>query len=132
MDFIYYKHKKIKINIDGFGTHNFAGTFFSFKKTNKRSFNRDANIELIDLDIIKNKNIQIRNWTNGDKFQPLGMNGNKKVSDYLIDKKVDGYTKQRQLVVTANDEIVWLCGQIISNKFKITNRTSNMLELSMN
>ena len=60
------------------------------------------------------------------------MNGNKKVSDYLIDKKVDGYTKQRQLVVTANDEIVWLCGQIISNKFKITNRTSNMLELSMN
>ena len=126
------KHKKIKINIDGFGTHNFAGTFFSFKKTNKRSFNRDANIELIDLDIIKNKNIQIRNWTNGDKFQPLGMNGNKKVSDYLIDKKVDGYTKQRQLVVTANDEIVWLCGQIISNKFKITNRTSNMLELSMN
>ena len=126
------KHKKIKINIDGFGTHNFAGTFFSFKKTNKRSFNRDANIELIDLDIIKNKNIQIRNWTNGDKFQPLGMKGNKKVSDYLIDKKIDGFTKERQLVVTANDEIVWLCGQIISNKFKITNRTSNMLELSMN
>lgn len=126
------KHRKIKINIDGFGTHNFAGTFFSFKKTKKRSFNRDANIELIDLDMIKNKNIQIRNWTNGDKFQPLGMNGNKKVSDYLIDKKVDGFTKERQLVVTANDEIVWLCGQIISNKFKITNHTSNMLELSMN
>ena len=126
------KHRKIKINVDGLGTHNFDGMFFSFKKTNKRAFNRDANTELIDLDIIKNKNIQIRNWTNGDKFQPLGMNGNKKVSDYLIDKKVDGFNKGMQLVLTANDEIVWLCGQIISNKFKITNRTSNMLELSMN
>ena len=126
------KHRKIKINVDGLGTHNFDGMFFSFKKTNKRAFNRDANTELIDLDIIKNKNIQIRNWTNGDKFQPLGMNGNKKVSDYLIDKKVDGFNKEMQLVLTANDEIVWLCGQIISNKFKITNRTSNMLELSMN
>ena len=85
----------------------------------------------MSLDKVKNKDIQIRNWTSGDKFQPLGMDGTKKVSDYLIDRKIDRFSKEKQLVMTANDEIVWLCGQRISNKFRITNNTSNMLELSM-
>ena len=59
------------------------------------------------------------------------MDGTKKVSDYLIDRKIDRLSKEKQLVMTANDEIVWLLGQRISNKFRITNNTSNMLELSM-
>ena len=124
-------HKKIKIDVEEFKTQEFNGEIISFKKTKKRAFSPDVNTELIDLDTVKNKDIQIRNWTNGDKFQPLGMDGTKKVSDYLIDRKIDRLSKEKQLVMTANDEIVWLCGQRISNKFRITNNTSNMLELSM-
>ena len=125
-------HKKININVEKFKTQEFNGEFISFKKTKKRTFNTDVNTELIDLDTVKNKNIQIRNWASGDKFQPLGLDGTKKVSDYLIDRKIDRLSKEKQLVVTANDEIVWLCRQRIGNKFRITNNTNNMLELSMN
>ena len=59
------------------------------------------------------------------------MKGNKKVSDYLIDKKVDCISKENQLVMTADDEIIWLCGQRLSDKVRITNNTSNMMELSI-
>ena len=124
-------YRKIKINVEEFKTQEFNGEIISFKKTKKRAFSPDVNTELIDLDTVKNKDIQIRNWTSGDKFQPLGMDGTKKVSDYLIDRKIDRLSKEKQLVMTANDEIVWLLGQRISNKFRITNNTSNMLELSM-
>ena len=124
-------NRKIKINVEEFKTQEFNGEIISFKKTKKRAFSTDVNTELIDLDTVKNKDIQIRNWTSGDKFQPLGMDGSKKVSDYLIDRKIDRLSKEKQLVMTANDEIVWLLGQRISNKFRITNNTSNMLELSM-
>ena len=33
--------------------------------------------------------LKLRKWTNGDCIQPLGMSGQKKVSDILIDKKVN-------------------------------------------
>ena len=85
---------------------------------------------MIDYDKIKNKNLRIRSWLNGDWFQPLGMNGKKKVSDYLIDNKIDCFKKENQLVFTADDDIIWLCGQRISDKVKVTNNTSNMMELS--
>ena len=123
--------EKIKINIDGFGFYNIDHRIISFKETDERIFRNNANTELIDFDKIKNKNIQIRNWVNGDKFQPLGMKGSKKVSDYLIDKKIDIFEKEKQLVVTANSEIIWLCGQRLSNKVKIKDNTCNFMELSI-
>ena len=68
---------------------------------------------------------------NGDKFQPFGMRGRKKISDYLIDIKVDRFNKEKQLVVTADEEIIWLCGQRLSNKVRVTNNTVNLMELSI-
>ena len=127
----YNRAKKSKINIDRFGHHHINDTIISFKKTDKQNFQSDLNIELIDFDKIKNKSIQIRNWMKGDKFQPFGMRGSKKVSDYLIDIKVDCFNKEKQLVVTADDEIIWLCGQRLSDKVRVTNDTINLMELSI-
>ena len=130
---ILYKNrsKKIKINIDEFGSYNFNDITISLKKTEKRNFDNNINSELIDFDIIKKKHIQIRSWANGDKFQPLGMKGSKKVSDYFIDKKIDNFNKESQLVLTAGDDIIWICGQRLSDKVKITNSTTNIMELSL-
>ena len=127
----YNRAKKSKIDIDRFGYHHINDNIISFKKTDKQNFQSDLNIELIDFDKIKNKSIQIRNWMKGDKFQPLGMRGSKKVSDYLIDTKVDCFNKEKQLVVTADDEIIWLCGQRLSDKVRVTNETINLMELSI-
>ena len=55
-----------------------------------------------------------------------------KHSNYYVNNNSNNnnYEKKRQLVLTADDEIIWLCGDRISDKVKITNKTSEMLELS--
>ncbi len=87
--------------------------------------------EYIDQAKIKNKELVIRLWRKGDSFKPIGMEGTKLVSDYLIDQKMDSFTKQQQLVLLAADEIIWLCGQRLSEKVKIDGKTKQYLELSI-
>jgi tRNA(Ile)-lysidine synthase len=74
----------------------------------------------------------LRSWENGDSFRPLGMQGTKKISDLLIDRKIDRFTKMNQLVLTANGAIIWVCGLQISDDVKITDKTKQFVELSIN
>lgn len=60
----------------------------------------------------------------GDRFRPLGMRGTKLVSDYLNGRKRDILTKRRQTVVTdATERIVWIVGEGIDDRCRITART---------
>ena len=87
--------------------------------------------EFVDAEKLKHKSLRLRNWRRGDRFTPLGMQSTKKVSDFLIDKKMDIFAKKRQCVLTAGDDIVWVCGQRISEAYKITPNTTSVMELSM-
>lgn len=86
-------------------------------------------IALIDLDTL-NGPLRLRKWREGDRFVPLGMVDEKKVSDYLIDAKVSMPEKRRQFVLTSGEQIVWLIGQRIDNRNKITSRTENVLRIT--
>ena len=70
-------------------------------------------------------------WKSGDYFHPLGMKNSKKISDFLIDKKINFFEKEKQLVLTANGEIIWVCNHRLSDNVKITNKTESFLELSL-
>lgn len=68
--------------------------------------------------------LTIRNWKQGDKIQPLGMkNGNKLVSDVLINKKINQFKKEKQLVIQSNNQTVWLVDLMISEKFSLSKKT---------
>ncbi|GAB1472755.1 hypothetical protein MASR2M69_01960 [Bacteroidota bacterium] len=67
----------------------------------------------------------------GDKFIPLGMNGFKKVSDYLIDIKMDKKSKESLHVLLSDDKIAALPGFRVDERFKITNSTKHILEISL-
>ena len=54
----------------------------------------------------------------------------KKISDFLIDQKINCFEKEKQLVLTANGEIIWVCNHRLSDNVKITNKTESFLELS--
>jgi tRNA(Ile)-lysidine synthase len=56
-------------------------------------------------------------------MNPLGLSGSKKVSDILIDRKLDCFAKARQYVLTSGGEIVWLCGICLDDRFKVTEKT---------
>ena len=57
------------------------------------SFSVDRDTELIDANKINCQSLTLRPWLPGDRFHPFGMTGTKKISDYLIDEKVDLYAK---------------------------------------
>ncbi len=67
--------------------------------------------------------LTLRPWEQGDSFQPLGMKGRKKVSDFLIDSKIPLHQKEAIWVLESAGEIAWLVGLRVSEKFKITQST---------
>ena len=71
--------------------------------------------------------IRIRKWVAGDKIAPLGMEREKKVSDLLVDLKVPLIKKKQVLVMLSGEEIVWVIGYRISDRFKIDERTKAVM-----
>jgi tRNA(Ile)-lysidine synthase len=74
----------------------------------------------------------VRQWKAGDKMQPYGFNGTKKVSDILTEMKIPLYLKQNYPIVTVNEEIVWIPGYRIAEKYKVTPQTRTALHIKWN
>lgn len=87
---------------------------------------RNANFAYIDADKISFPLI-LRKWQKGDVFQPLGMKGKKKLSDFFTNQKMSLLEKERIWVLVSENKIVWIVGKRIDNRFKITNQTKNIL-----
>jgi tRNA(Ile)-lysidine synthase len=87
------------------------------------------NIATLDADQIMFP-IVWRKWKDGDSFYPLGMQQRKKVSDFLIDLKIDRLQKQQITVLEAGGEIIWVVGLRISNKVKLTTATQRVLRIT--
>jgi tRNA(Ile)-lysidine synthase len=69
----------------------------------------------------------LRSWKMGDRIIPLGMKGQQKISDLLIQIKVPLYKKQDVLVLESNGKIAWVVGLRVSEEFKITPKTERIL-----
>jgi tRNA(Ile)-lysidine synthase len=57
------------------------------------------------------------------------MVGRKKVSDYLTDRKMSVVEKRRQFVLLSGDDIVWLVGHRIDDRYRVGDRTENILKI---
>ena len=71
----------------------------------------------------------VRNRRQGDRFQPYGMRGTKKIKDFLIDAKVPRYERDSIPLLVCGDEILWVIGYTTSESFKIKPDTRQYLYL---
>lgn len=68
--------------------------------------------------------ISLREWREGDKFQPLGMKGQKKVAKFLRDKKIPSSSKKNfPLVVDVKGNIVGVAGICPDERYKLDEST---------
>lgn len=76
--------------------------------------------------------LTLRPVREGDAFCPFGMSGHRLVSDFLTDLKCSVHEKRRQLVVTdATGTFLWLVGLRTDNRFRVSDRTTSILSLTL-
>ncbi len=101
----------------------------SLKKVGKKSvkITDNPNIEYFDYDLVPSL-LYLRSKKPGDTFQPIGMVGTVKISDYLTNIKMPIIDKKNVLVLASKSDIIWVCGFRASDKFKITDDTEKYLK----
>lgn len=81
-----------------------------------------------DYEKIKGQ-ITFRYRRQGDKFQPIGMLGTKKLKDIFMDLKIPKEERDEIPLICFGDEIAWVWGYRISEKFKIDKDTNKILRI---
>jgi tRNA(Ile)-lysidine synthase len=89
------------------------------------SLHKNLNIAKLDFDKLSFP-LRLRKWQDGDKFKPLGMRNFKKVSDFFIDKKYSLLDKQKQWILCSDDDIIWIVGDRIDDRYKIKTHTKKV------
>lgn len=87
---------------------------------------KDQNTAVLDADKIVGE-LSLRTWREGDWFVPLGMQGRKKLSDYYSDNKFSLDQKDHTWLLCLDDEIIWVIGHRIDNRYSIQNASKNAL-----
>jgi len=74
--------------------------------------------------------LKLRRWKEADYFYPIGMKGKKKLSKFFKDEKFSIFEKEATWILeNGNQEIIWIVGHRMDERFKINNQTINKINL---
>ena len=78
------------------------------------------------------RHLTIRAWRPGDRVQPLGLGGRKKLQDVFVDRKVPRDERPRvPVVVDAQGRIAWVAGHVVGEPFRVTPRSEAVVILTL-
>jgi tRNA(Ile)-lysidine synthase len=89
-----------------------------------------GNVALLDAQAITGT-LRVRSWQPGDRFQPLGAPGSRKVQDIFVDAGLPKRLRSRIPLVLDEKGIVWLAGFRIADRVKMQSTTSQMLRFNI-
>jgi len=75
--------------------------------------------------------LSVRTRLPGDYIQPLGFSGTKKLQDYFVDAKVERSVRDSCPLVCIGQEVVWIFGGPIGDKYRLEDKTEIVLLLEL-
>lgn len=78
------------------------------------------------------RRLTVRGWRPGDRVEPLGLGGRKKVQDLFVDRKVP--RDERGLVPIVTDgagRIAWVAGHVVGEAFRVTPGSAAVVVLTL-
>lgn len=88
--------------------------------------------EILGFDQKKPKEISLRTWKLGEKWQPLGLHhGTKKIKTYFVEKLFTPREKQNWPLVEIHHKIAWVPFYQLSEGFKVNHPSQALLALEI-
>jgi tRNA(Ile)-lysidine synthase len=73
----------------------------------------------------------VRNRREGDRYKPLGAPGHKKLKEIMRAKGIPLIERDKKPVFLSGNEIIWVLGLPVAEKFKVSDKTKEVLLLSV-
>jgi tRNA(Ile)-lysidine synthase len=73
----------------------------------------------------------LRNLKPGDRIEPLGMAKPKKMKTFFIDRKIPRQCRGRIPLLADTRSVLWIAGELISDRVKVTEQTKKVLRAEM-
>ncbi len=129
------EEKKIPepVEITGEGDYEFGGLTFrvSIESWSKRqNFPIKTYTKCFDYDKIKDK-VFLRTRASGDFLEINKDHGRKSLQDYLVNEKISKDKRDHVLLLSSGSHILWVVGKRISEYYKITKETKNVLKVQV-
>lgn len=92
--------------------------------------NTDPGQAHFDKDLLQYP-LVVRKWKKGDYFYPMGMSGKKKLSKFFKDEKFSLLQKENIWLLCSGKDIIWLIGKRMDDRYKISDKTQNVLKATL-
>ena len=96
-----------------------------------RGFSRRADEVCLAAAAVGGRDLVFRSWRAGDRMQPLGMTGSKKLSDIFTDLKVPRAERGARIVIECGGEIAALAGWRVARAFAVPGPRAESLRIRL-
>jgi tRNA(Ile)-lysidine synthase len=75
--------------------------------------------------------LYVRPFNPGDRIQPLGMKGRRKLKEIFMEMKVPPGIRKTYPVLASKDQVIWVPGYRIAGPYRITSATKRAIKISL-
>ena len=106
------------------------GLVITTELTDERNSTLQSHVAVFDW-LALQPPIVVRVRRDGDKFQPLGFHGNKKLKKFFIDAKVPQHLRDCTPIICDSQGIIWVGGYRQAESGKVTEQTKRFLKITI-
>jgi tRNA(Ile)-lysidine synthase len=107
-----------------------AVRFETQPRKRKVVYEESPNVALLDFDDLDFP-LTLRSFRPGDRLQPLGMEGEKKVKDLFIDCKIPALQRKQVPLLLQGDRLLWVAGVRIDHRARLKPGTRRILRAEL-